>query len=63
MHLSAAIGYLPRESIKENKRIIFETLLKLIQSKNENIPKDAIIDQLFGFVASNEHLDLSLSWI
>lgn len=44
MHLSAAIGYLPVESIKEKRSDLFEALYKMIQSENENIPKDAIVD-------------------
>ena len=35
----------------------------MIQSENENIPKDAIVDQLFGFIATDEHLSLSLRWV
>lgn len=62
MNLRVLISsYIPVELVKEKKDALFETLLTLLSK--EGIQKDPIVDQLFGFLASEENMRTALGWL
>jgi len=63
MNLSSLVAnYIPVDTIKENRRILFNTLLLLLK-QDTGLPKDPIVDQLFSFISNQEHLQLALGWM
>jgi hypothetical protein len=63
MNLSSLVAnYIPVDTIKENRRILFNTLLLLLK-QDTGLPKDPIVDQLFSFISNQEHLQLALDWM
>ncbi len=50
MNLASLISnYIPQESVKDNQKILFNTLVLLLQK--ESVVKDPIVDSLFGFIS------------
>ncbi len=50
MNLASLISnYIPQESVKDNQKILFNTLVLLLQK--EGVVKDPIVDSLFGFIS------------
>lgn len=63
MNLSSLIGnYIPQDTIKDNQKVLFNTLITLLK-KNTGMPKDPIVDSLFGFVSNDEHLKMCIEWM
>ena len=63
MNLSSLISnYIPQDSIKENQKVLFNTLVLLLK-KDTGMPKDPIVDSLFAFISNDEHLKLALDWM
>ena len=55
MNLKGLIAYyIPAELVNEKKDILFETLVTLLAK--EGVNKDPIVDQLFGFLSSQENI-------
>lgn len=65
MNLSTLISnYIPQELVKENQKILFETLVLLLNREDDStLPKDPIVDSLFSFVSNDDHLKLCLGWM
>ena len=63
MNLSSLISnYIPQDSIKENQKVLFNTLVLLLK-KDTGMPNDPIVDSLFAFISNDEHLKLALDWM
>ena len=62
MNLRVLISYYsPREIVSEKQDVLFKTLLALLGK--EGVTKDPIVDQIFGFVRSEENLRASIEWL
>ena len=60
--LKALINYyVPADLVKEKKEAFFETLVTLLAK--EGVSKDPIVDQLFGFLSSQESIQTALGWL
>lgn len=61
MNLSALVSYyIPTQHVLEKKRLMFETLMKLLSNELiENSTKIPIVDNLFGFLSDVTHLRLA----
>ena len=53
--------YVPLELVAEKKDVLFNTLVNLLQK--EGVNKNAIVDQLFGFLSSKENIQAALGWL
>ena len=53
--------YVPLELVAEKKDVLFNTLVTLLSK--EGVNKDAIVDQLFGFLSSKENIQAALGWL
>lgn len=63
LNLSSSISnYIPQDTIKDNQKVLFNTLVLLLK-KDNGMPKDPIVDALFGFISNDEHLKLCLEWM
>lgn len=62
MHLRVLISYyIPVDLISEKKDMLFDTLVTLLGK--EGVLKDPIVDQLFGFLSSEENMRTALGWM
>lgn len=62
MNLRVLIAnYIPVEEVAEKKNVMFGTLLTLMTK--EGVPKDSIVDQLFGFLSSEDNLRMAVEWL
>ena len=62
MNLRVLISsYIPSEVVSESKQAMFDTLITLMGK--EGVPKDSIVDQLFGFLSSEEQVRASVGWL
>lgn len=64
MNLSALIStYIPSNYVAEKKRVMFETLFKILQRSDiEPSLRIPLVDNLFAFVSEKSHIDISLKW-
>jgi len=53
--------YIPSSLVQEKKDALFETLVTLLA--REGVNKDPIVDQLFGFLSSQENIQTALGWL
>ncbi len=35
----------------------------MLKSDNDDIPRDAVVDNMFSFIAADHHVDLCLQWV
>ena len=62
MNLRVLISsYIPNDLVSAKKEVLFETLVTLLGK--EGVSKDAIVDQLFGFLSSEESMRTALGWL
>lgn len=63
MNLGALINYyMPTDMIKPSKEKMFSTLLGILETVDSDVVKGTIVDSLFQFASSKEHLDLIQAW-
>ena len=60
MNLRALIdNYIPTQHVLEKKRVMFETLLKVLLKEDlQPSTRVPIVDNLFGFVSHKQHIEL-----
>ena len=65
MNLSTLVAnYIPQELVKQNQKVLFETLVLLLNREDDSgLPKDPIVDSLFSFLSDEEHLKQSIGWL
>ena len=63
MNLMGLINYyLPQELVHEKMETVFNILIDLL-SKDGDIKKDPIVDNLFKFIATEEQLQMCIHWL
>jgi hypothetical protein len=65
MNISALIHYyIPEQFIEEKTHEMFSLLLNLLGKEGlDSVVKQAIVDNLFGFISHEDHISLSLRWL
>ena len=62
MNLRVCVArFIPTELTRDKKNMLFDTLVTLLAK--EGSPKDSIVDNLFGFLASAENMRTALGWL
>ena len=54
-------GYIPHEAVKEKRNAIYDTLLTMLAKGT--VSKDAIVDQLFSFLESDQNIIKAREWL
>ena len=55
--------YIPKEIVDQTKDQTYEILLGMLERNYGQLPKDIIVDQLFSFLSSEEHMWTAHRWI
>ncbi len=55
-------NYLPENVVEDCKSQMFECLINILKKNADESLKDPIVDNMFTFISSQEHVELAINW-